>query len=362
MWNKNKKNLILSSVVILLPALTGVILWNRLPVIFPTHWNGSGTSDGFSSKPFAIFGLPLIMLALHWLGIWITLKDPKNKEQNTKVFGLVLWILPIISLITNGTVYTLALGYDIGVDIFVRILLGLIFVLFGNYMPKCKQNYTIGIKVSWALKNEENWNKTHRFAGKVWFLGGILSLATLLIPLENMTIIFLILIVLVAGLPILYSYLYYKKQLASGSVQKQDFAATPTEEKYKKGVSVTVIFTLVFVALFIMTGSFEVDLGDTSFSIDAAYWDDITVEYSAIDHIELREHDNPGSRTYGYGGATILMGSFRNTEFNSYTRYSYTSCDSCIVIQSGDKTLVINQKDEENTKVLYEELITRIGK
>ena len=93
MLKKNKNNLILSSIVISLPILVGLVLWNKLPDTFPTHWNCSGEADGFSSKTFAIFGIPLIMLALHWLCIWFTLKDPKNKEQSTKVFGMVLWIL-----------------------------------------------------------------------------------------------------------------------------------------------------------------------------------------------------------------------------------------------------------------------------
>ena len=361
MLKKNRTALILSSIIIFLPVLIGLVLWNKLPDTFPTHWNSSGSADGFSSKSFAIFGLPLIMLALHWLGILITMKDPKNKEQSAKVFGMVLWILPMVSLITNGMVYTLALGYDIGVDVFVRILLGLIFVILGNYMPKCKQNYTIGIKVSWALKNEENWNKTHRFAGKVWFLCGLLMLATLLIPLENMMFGFLTVIVLLSGLPVLYSYLYYRKQLASGSVRKEDYASTPAEKKSSAVVISTLIITFAIVALFLFTGSFEVELGETSFSIEADYWDDITVDYASIDTIEWREHDDPGSRTYGYGSVTLLMGDFQNTEFNTYTRYSYTSCDSCIVITSGGKVLVINQKDEESTKELFETLQERMG-
>jgi hypothetical protein len=119
---------------------------------------------------------------------------------------------------------------------------------------------------------------------------------------------------------------------------------------------------LAFVVIFLFTGSFEVELGETTLSIEAAYWDDITVDYASIDHIELREYDDPGSRTFGYGGATLLMGDFKNTEFNTYTRYSYTSCDSCIVITSGEKVLVINQKNVAATEELFETLKKRMGK
>lgn len=69
----------------------------------------------------------------------------------------------------------------------MMILMGILFILIGNYMPKTRQNYTIGIKVPWALDNEENWNRTHRLAGYLWVAGGIilviLSLAGLTNPL-----------------------------------------------------------------------------------------------------------------------------------------------------------------------------------
>lgn len=362
MLKKNKTQLIWSSVVILLPIFVGLILWNVLPERFSTHWNGAGEADGFSSKAFAIFGIPLIMLACQWLFIWITLKDPKNKEQSSKVFGMVLWILPLLSLIMNGMVYILAMGYHISVDIFVRILLGLMFVIMGNYMPKCKQNYTIGIKVSWALKNEENWNKTHRFAGKVWFLGGLLLLATLWIPFENIMFVFLAVILILSFVPMIYSYAYYRKQLSAGTVNQEDYTATPTEKKTTAIALVIAIVTLAFATIFLFTGSYEVEFGETSFIVNATYWDDITVDYATIDDVEYRKYDDPGSRTFGYGSPTLLMGDFQNTEFNTYTRYSYTSCDSCIVITTGDKVLVINEKDEDSTKKLYEELIRRVGK
>ncbi len=126
-----------------------------------------------------------------------------------------MWIIPIVSLIMNGMVYATALGSEIGVDIVVRILMGIIFVMIGNYMPKCIQNHTIGIRVTWTLRNEENWNKTHRFAGKIWVVVGILLLASIFVPIKNAIYLYLLLgvILLVAFIPILYSYVYYRRQL-----------------------------------------------------------------------------------------------------------------------------------------------------
>ena len=213
MIKKNKWQLIISSVIILLPIVAGLFIWNYLPEQIATHWGTDGEPDGWSGKSFAVFGIPLILLAVHWICIFFTAHDPKNKEQSSKVFNMVLWIIPIISLVVCGCAYAFALGNDVNIGMVVRVLLGIIFVIIGNYMPKCKQNYTIGIKVPWTLQNEENWNKTHRFAGRLGVLGGLLILATIFVPMEIFIYVLLPLILLMAFAPIIYSYLYYRKQM-----------------------------------------------------------------------------------------------------------------------------------------------------
>ena len=213
MIRKNKWKLIISSVIILIPIVAGLLIWNDLPEQIAVHWGSDGEPDGWSSKSFAVFGIPLILLALHWVCIFFTAHDPKNKEQNSKVFNMVLWITPIISLIVCGCSYVFALGNDINIGMIVCVIIGVTFVIVGNYMPKCKQNYTIGIKIPWTLQNEENWNKTHRFAGRLWVFGGLLLLATLLVPMDNIIYIVLPVTLLIALVPIIYSYAYYRKQL-----------------------------------------------------------------------------------------------------------------------------------------------------
>ena len=85
MIRTHKRGLILSSIAILLPMIVGLILWNRLPDQMVTHFGGDRVPDGTSGKAFAVFGLPVILLALHWLCVFITTKDPKNSGQNPKM-------------------------------------------------------------------------------------------------------------------------------------------------------------------------------------------------------------------------------------------------------------------------------------
>ncbi len=212
MIKKNLTMLIITSVVILIPILVGLILWNMLPDEIVTHWNAQGIADGFSSKPMAVFALPAFLLAMHWLCFIITCADPKNKELSGKPLTLILWICPVLSLLVSSIMYATALGFPISVDIIMPLFLGAMFVFIGNYMPKCKQNYTIGIKVPWALEDEENWNKTHRFAGILWVVAGIIIMATAFIG--SIFVMLPITLIMVLA-PMIYSYCYYKKNKKS---------------------------------------------------------------------------------------------------------------------------------------------------
>ena len=210
MIKKNLKVLILTTVVMLLPILAGLILWNQLPEQMPTHWNAAGEIDGWSSKPFAVFVLPLIMVAAQWLCMLGTAADPKKNNHSEKVLHLILWIVPALSVVLHAVTYATALGYAVPIEVVMPVLIGLIFTIIGNYMPKCKQNYTIGIKIPWTLDNEENWNRTHRFAGWLWTFCGIAIMCT---GFFGGFWVFLPITLLMVLAPIIYSYILHQKGL-----------------------------------------------------------------------------------------------------------------------------------------------------
>ena len=208
MIKKHWKLLTITSILILLPVVAGLVLWNQLPEQLPTHWNASGEVDGWSSKPFAIFGLSGIMLAAQWLCTLGTGADPKKANHSEKVVQLVLWIIPVLAIVLYTATYATALGQEIRMELLMPIVIGMVFVIVGNYMPKCKQNYTIGIKIPWTLNSEENWNKTHRFAGWLWMICGI---ATMVSGFFGGIWILLGVMLLMALAPVIYSYILHKK-------------------------------------------------------------------------------------------------------------------------------------------------------
>ena len=178
MIKKNLKILIITSLITLLPILAGLILWNQLPEQMPTHWNAAGEIDDWSSKPFAVFVLPLILLGAQWLCVIATSADPKKAAHPEKILHMIFWFIPVLSVVMHSLTYAAALGKEVKMEAVLPVILGLLFTIIGNYLPKCKQNYTIGIKVPWTLDNEENWNRTHRLAGRLWVVCGLIILFT----------------------------------------------------------------------------------------------------------------------------------------------------------------------------------------
>lgn len=208
MIKKYLKILIVASVIILLPVLAGVILWNQLPEQMPSHWNAAGEVDGWSSRPFVVFGLPLILLAAQWLCVAGTSADPKKDSHPHKVLHLIFWIIPALSVLLFSITYAVALGKDVRVEVVMPVFIGLVFAIIGNYLPKCKQNYTIGIKIPWTLNSEENWNRTHRFAGRLWLVCGIVIMLT---GFFGGFWIFFGIVLLMVFAPFIYSYVLHRK-------------------------------------------------------------------------------------------------------------------------------------------------------
>lgn len=122
---------------------------------------------------------------------------------------LIFWIVPVLSVVSNLSIYGYALGMDVNMKVIVSILMGGIFILLGNYMSKNHQNYTVGIKLPWTLNSEENWNRTHRMAGKLWILAGLVFWGSVFF--ENNTVP-IVIIVVVVTIPMIYSFVLYKRE------------------------------------------------------------------------------------------------------------------------------------------------------
>ena len=362
MIREKKKQLIFSSLLILLPIVVGLLLWNRFPDTLTTHWGIDGQADGWSGKPFAVFFPPLMLLATHWVCIFFTAKDPGNQGRNKKISSLVLWTIPVTSNLVSGMMYAIALGLEFSPVAPMSALMGLLFAVMGNYMPKTRMDSTIGIKVWWAYTSEENWNATHRFGGRVWVIGGICMMFAALLPEKWSMAVMMVSIFVLALIPIFYSWLYYRGQVQRGEpLDLSQAAFSKTDKRIAKFSAVYVAAILAFVAVLMFTGNINVHLEEDAMHIEASWYSDLTVKYDIMESVEYREDNVPGTRVGGFGSARLLMGFFRNEEFGTYTRYTVTNPDSCIVIYTQRDVLVVSGDTAEETRFIYESLMAKIG-
>ena len=206
---KNNKTLIWTSLVCLIPLVAGAVLYSRLPETVATHWDMNGVANGWSSRAFAAFGLPGILLAVNLFVPFVLRTDPKRQNMSPALVSVAQWTIPVVSLLGSGLTLARALDYEVRVERILPALIGVLFIIIGNFLPKTKQSYTMGIKLPWTLASEENWNRTHRLAGFLWVIGGVYfvvmscvrwSLAGFLIP-----------VALLGLIPTGYSYILYRR-------------------------------------------------------------------------------------------------------------------------------------------------------
>lgn len=194
----------------IIPFIMGGIYYNQLPETMATHFDFNNHANGFSSKPMALFGIPMILVLVYILAYFFTSQDPKRSNQNEKVVAFVLVIIPILNLIVSGMIISVNLGNKVDIGLIINIFIGILFMGLGNYMPKIKRNYTIGIRLPWTLDNDYIWDKTHRFAGYIWSIGGIIYLIAAFFLKDYSHYFIPVIILILTAIPTVYSYMIYR--------------------------------------------------------------------------------------------------------------------------------------------------------
>ena len=213
---KNSRPLFLVLMLIGIPFLYAYYLYPNLPNKIPIHFNIEGKVDGWGSRE-SIFLMPFVM-GLVSVFVFFTLTnikkiDPKRKASVDngiyKIFALftVVFLTCLSIVILYGTAHL-----EIKISQLLVPLLGIAFAGMGIYMPKLKQNYFLGFKLPWTLDNEENWNATHKLAGKIWLVGGLLqALLAIFLKGQALFIAFIFITSVMVLIPVAYSFWMFKK-------------------------------------------------------------------------------------------------------------------------------------------------------
>ena len=209
------KNLVVALLLIATPFAYASYVYPSLPDTIPTHFNIKGEADAYGGKDSIFLG-PGIMAVLG-LFVFVLLSNIKSfdpKRYKVADDGLykkfALFTVAFLSMISFIIVFS-ASNHPISIGKLLLPAVGIAFAGFGWYMPKLHQNYFAGFKLPWTLENEDNWNETHKLAGKIWMYGGFAqAIAALLLPNMAGFMVFCSITLINGIIPTVFSYRMFK--------------------------------------------------------------------------------------------------------------------------------------------------------
>jgi uncharacterized membrane protein len=203
-------------VLIALMLLLALWAYPRLPAQIPSHWNMEGEVNGWSGR-WVVFLPPLMGLVLLVLMPLLRRIDPRREHyaRFEPTFWLVINVIVAFMFVPHVLTIGTALGWPLPAGDRMMIGgVGLLFILLGNYMPRMKSNWWMGIRTPWTLSSESVWRSTHRLGGRTFVLGGVLMLASLALPAQARVGALIAAVVLSALVPAVWSYVAWRREQA----------------------------------------------------------------------------------------------------------------------------------------------------
>ena len=190
------KYFLVTSIVCLLPCLLGVLLWDKLPDAMAIHFDINNNPDNFASKGFVVFGLPILMVILQGFCCFINDLNAKKHGERKKFETVTKWIIPILTIVLQLATFGIALGYEVDIRIVATVIVGVMFIVLGKYMPKLDyiKNYDV---------DTDKARKINRFIGVEMVIMGILFLISTLLP-PIATVICLLLLIPYTIISVIY--------------------------------------------------------------------------------------------------------------------------------------------------------------
>ena len=208
-----RKSELIIVVIILLSFTVGIHYYPQMPDRIATHWNAQGQVDGYMSKFWGLFPMPIISVGLLLLFILIPTMDPlkSNIQQFRKYFdGFVVLIMVFLFYLYLLTIFWNS-GYRFNIIVFLSPAFAILFYYTGILIENTKRNWFIGIRTPWTLSSDRVWDKTHKIAGKLFKIAGIVALGAIFF--ETAAIFFIIVPVIIISIyAIVYSYFEYQKE------------------------------------------------------------------------------------------------------------------------------------------------------
>jgi uncharacterized membrane protein len=200
-------------VLIVIAVFVSIFAYPHLPDRVPTHWNASGEVNGWSSRLWGAWMLPLIM-ALIWLILRAVPHIDPRKANYAKFQGMYDWLVILViafMLAIHVVIILAATGSPIEMHKVMMPSVGIFIAALGFLLPRVHPNWFVGIRTPWTLTSDISWERTHKIAGPLFIALGVLIVAsTAIAP----TTAIWILVVAAVGITIFlfaYSYQVWKE-------------------------------------------------------------------------------------------------------------------------------------------------------
>ena len=199
--------------IAIISLLLAMIAYPFLPEEIPFHFGPTGEVDRYGGT-WTIFLIPAVIVFLIVAAELFRFADPKKQSYDkfSKQYYRVHFLASLLFILMEIYIIAVSVGIEVmNINHLIPAVIGMLFLVIGNSMPKFKHNYFCGIRTCYTLTNEDVWFMTHRFAGKLWFHGGFGMILTVFLPTDATMIVFIIIVVALTIIPILYSYFSYQR-------------------------------------------------------------------------------------------------------------------------------------------------------
>jgi len=212
-----RSTLIVSSILIVIGLLAGLLLWNRLPEQLPAHWNVNDQVDGYMPKLQGVLLMPLVTAGMLLLFMVVPAIDPlkANIARFRTAFNLFILVLIAFMLYIHGLTLAWGLGYHFGMSRAMLPLIGVVFLVTGWMMRSAKRNFFIGIRTPWTLSSDRVWEQTHRMGSILFILCGLLAMLSPLFGGVTAFWLLLVPVIVSSVFLMVYSYVLYRAETRS---------------------------------------------------------------------------------------------------------------------------------------------------
>jgi uncharacterized membrane protein len=200
--------------IIAAAVVASAIVYPRLPETIPTHWNMDGQPDGWSSRAFGAWITPVILLGMWALFRLLPAIDPRgaNYAKFGGAFEAIIDSLMLFLLGMHIVILRAGLGYPVQIERIIPFGVGVLLIVIGNLLPRCRPNWFVGIRTPWTLSSDRVWEKTHRFGGRLFVAAGFLIVVAALLWVQWVHLVLITAVIIATAAVLIYSYLEWRRE------------------------------------------------------------------------------------------------------------------------------------------------------